>query len=58
MSKGHPGNPMNREEIDNKFLDLTTPTLGPNASSMLNGLWNIDAPDGVKRLQNLFRNCI
>ena len=49
---------MNREEIDNKFLDLTTPTLGPNASSMLNGLWNIDAPDGVKRLQNLFRNCI
>ena len=58
MSKGHPGNPMNREEIDNKFLDLTMPTLGPNASSTLNGLWSIDAPDGVKRLQNLFRNCI
>jgi hypothetical protein len=50
MSKGRPENPINREEIDNKILDLTTPTLGPNPSSTLNGLWNIDAPDGVKRL--------
>ena len=53
--KGHYRNPLNREEINNKFLSLTEPLLKDRAKELLNKLWELDKVSNLKEIVELMR---
>lgn len=54
VPKGHPRNPMTREDIENKFLGLTGKKLGKDASKgLLERLWRLDEEKGLGDLLSL-----
>jgi hypothetical protein len=51
IPKGESGNPMTREEIEEKFLSLAAPVLGDEkARSVIHEVELLDSPDSVEPL--------
>ena len=51
LPKGHPGNPMNKREIESKFLGLTSRKLGKKrAAEVLFRLWELEKADDLTGL--------
>ena len=49
--KGDPDNPLSDEELAEKFLELTSPLLGPaSAAGLLDALWQLDQADDLVAL--------
>ena len=56
VPRGHPANPMSKEEIESKFYGLTRGRLGKQgASAALGRLWNLDRVEDVGTLVGPFR---
>jgi len=55
IPKGHPANPMTREEVESKFRGLTDRFLsGPRSKKVLDFVWNLERQ---KRVDGLFPLC-
>ena len=50
LSRGHPGNPLSWEELEAKFVDLSTPVLHEQTAVLFAALRNFDHPDAVRKV--------
>jgi len=53
LSRGHPGNPMSRNDLEVKFLSLVEPILGSRTSPLLVLLRDFEIPNVVRKVKLL-----
>jgi 2-methylcitrate dehydratase PrpD len=49
LALGNPGNPMSRQDMEDKFMPLTEPVMGSQARELLELLLEVDAPGALER---------